>query len=359
MKNIILFLVSVVPSVLYSQQWQYNYIGNSFDGFARIASVQIDNSMLGIVNESDSINLRFAIGKGLKNGIDQLSIRLVFPDDVAPTKVLLAFDHEQKHYLVNFRFADRKIYINNAISTDYKSFLSLNGIADLLKARQIVHFRVYNRDDFQDYSFPLKGSTDAINKTYLCKTCKSRGNFSDALVELLYFLNLFTQVDGNKNYNNISLSCSDYLAKKFGEYFYTQVALIETASTDTLPALLFKSNSGEIIARIDKDIYLVNYFHFSGNPKEQRDGKINKDLETLDIYYKAFSEYTNIFKERELSLSQFYNLQKTDLMTLYKAVIQNKSFLEFMRKNESVYYNYNPDQYTFEVFIEPWGLRED
>ncbi len=150
----------------------------------------------------------------------------------------------------------------------------------------------------------------------------------------------------------------DYFKIKHGEFFFTQVRSIETEKNGDFPVLIFKNSQGYTLDRIYKESYLKNYYHLSGNPK-RKNGDLVKDIETLEIYFEAFSKYTTLVKDKNLTLKAFSELKKSELPPFYRALKQNKDFLDFVRKDESVYYFYESADYTFDVFAEAWGEESD
>jgi hypothetical protein len=107
MKNTFILFFIFSPTLLFSQGWKFQKLGNSFDGFAKAAAVQINvendqQAMLAVLNESDELNLIWGANK--KNGINNLSIRIVTPSEITPQKVLMAFDDERTNYLLNFSY---------------------------------------------------------------------------------------------------------------------------------------------------------------------------------------------------------------------------------------------------------------
>lgn len=359
MRNIIILLFISIPTFLFSQGWEYRKLGNSFDGFAKTAAVLIDleneqNAMLAVLNESDEISLTWGINE--QNGINKLSIRILIPSDVNPQKVLMAFDEERTNYLVNFSYSEDKIFIKNAVTHDFKSFFSLLDIISFFKLKKTVHFRVIDDNSTYDYSFPLNGSAAAIVKTVNCPSYKRAGNWTDATFELLYFQYIFSTIDnGTKNFSSIGPACIDYLEETYGQYFFTQIKSIESENEESLPTLIFKNWQGEIIAKVKKEIYLKNYFHFSGNPKRGEDQKLQKDMESINLIYEAFQKYTDILTKDNITLEDFSNLEKKDLLPYYQSVLNNNELLDYLRLRNTSYYYYEIAEYSFEVFIEAWG----
>ena len=359
MKNIFTLILSFLPTLLFSQNWEFQEFGNSFDGFGKLAAVQItleneEETMLGIVNNSGELNLTWGINE--ENGINKLSIIILIPNDINPQKVLMAFDDERINYLLNFSYSDNRIYISNAVTPDFKSFLTTLDIISFFKQKKNVHFRVMTNDSKNDYSFPLNGSTTAINKTFVCSAYKKANNWTDAAFELLYFTEIFSKVDnGEKNFISIAPNCVGYLEEKYGTYFFTQIASIESSQEEPFPNLILKNSQGINVAEITKEAYLKNYFHFSGNIKKGLDQKIIKDLDTIRLYYEAFENYTNLISANKISFEIFSNYKKHELQTYYNSILNNKELLDYLRLDNSIYYEYEAEEYTFDVFIEAWG----
>lgn len=359
MKNIFTLFLTFLPTILFSQNWEFQEFGNSFDGFGKLAAVQIileneQPTMLGVVNNSGELNLTWGIND--TNGINKLSIIFLIPNDITPQKVLMAFDDERTNYLLNFSYSDNRIYISNAVTPDFQSFLTLLDIISYFKQKKTVHFRVMTDDSKDDYSFPLNGSTAAINKTFICSAYKKANNWTDAAFEMLYFTQIFSAVDnGEKNFISVAPNCVGFLEKKYGTYFFTQIASIESNQEEPFPSLILKNGQGLSVAEITKESYLKNYFHFSGNIKRGSDQKIQKDLDTIRLYYEAFENYTNLITANKISFEIFSNYKKHELQTYYNSILNNKELLDYLRLDNSIYYNYEVEEYTFDIFTEAWG----
>lgn len=359
MKNIILLLLTFSTSVLFSQNWKFQKVGNSFDGFGKIAAVQInleneEQAMLGVVNKSDQLNLTWGIND--KNGINKLSVVFLIPDYITPQKVLMAFDDETKNYLINFSYADNKIYIRNAVSLDYKSFYTQLDIISFFKIKKNVHFRVISENSNSDYTFPLSGCAAAINKTFICSAYKRANNWTDAAFEAINFASMYSRVDnGELNADSVAPLCTKYLKEAYGPYFFTQIASIESNGDEFSTTFIFKNEQGDIIAEATEESYLKNYYHFSGNVKRDLKDKLIKDTESIRLYYEAFQNNTNVIANKKISFASFSNLNKNELLFYYQTILKNKDLLDYFRLNESIYYNYEVKEYTFKVFIEAWG----
>ena len=359
MRNIFYLIFIFFPTLLFSQKWEFKKLGNSFDGFGKTAGILISEgtdqqTLLAVLNKSDELNLVWGANK--KNGINNLSVRLLIPSEITPQKVLMAFDEERTYYQLNFSYSDNLIFIENAITPDFKSFLTLLDIISFFKLKKTVHFRVITENSKFNYSFPLRGSVAALGKTFNCPSYKKAGNLTDAIFEYLYFQLMFSKIDnGKKNFTSMSPTCFDYLRDKYGLYFFTQIKSIESKSNESFPTFIFKNELEDIVAEITKESYLKDYFHFSGNPKRDESEKIKKDIETIKLYYEAFQKYTSLITNNNITLEKFSNFSKIELLTYYKSILNNKIFLDYVRSNEFYYYHYEANKYTFEVFMEAWG----
>lgn len=354
------FILIVFPLSLLGQTWTYLRVGNSFDGFGRLAGVQSvekneESFALAVINNAETFVLREAINT--KDGINNLSIRLSLNDNILVNRVLMAFDDMPTYYVLNASISNKILFINNAVTPDYKSFLSKIDIVNYFKKRRKVTFRLYANDSNIDVSFSLSGCSAALSKVFSCPTYRKRNDWTDAALELLVFQKMFIDADdGKRNVFNLSFTCNKYFEKEYGAYFFTQVKSIHTKSNLTFPDLLFKNSFDDIIAEVSSDIYLVNYFHYSGNPKLDGNNKLSKDLETIELYYNAFLDKTNLIPKYNITFEAFSNLSKNQLVEYFNAAKLNKSLLDYLRQNIITNYFYEPDEYTFDVFLEAWGL---
>lgn len=361
--KVFITIILLLPLSVMAQNWEFNNIGNSFDGFKRIALVKSlpDSKLkavLGVVNSSASRTLKLHWGGDVKDGLDMLSLVLLPDDEISPNQILLAFDEENTYYIVNFTISDNKFYISSAVSKNYNTFLTLVDIINLLKTKKQVHFRISTESDDYDSSFPLKGSTLSIEKSFICPSYKRAGNWTDAAIETLLFLNLFKEVDaGKKNLIQFGYPCFEYFERQYGKYYFTQINSIESKGYLDTPNLVFKNSQGVILDALPKETYLKNFYHFSGNPKRNEAQKILKDTATIEIYYQAFKDYTNLIDTNSFSLERFIALSPKQLIPYFDALKKNKDFLDYVRIDESIYYEYKEEEFTFKVFTEAWGIE--
>lgn len=359
MKVFITFLL-LLPMSIIAQNWVFEKVGNSFDSYKKIALVENTSiskmkATLGVVNFSEDRVLKWQFG-GEKNGLDMVSLTIVPNDEISANQILLAFDEENSYYIVNFTQEDNRIYITGAISKNYNLFLNYIDIINLLKTKKQVHFRISTESDDFDCSFPLKGSTIAIEKSFICPNYKRAGNWTDTAIETLLFLNAFKEVDeGKKNLIQFGYACFEYFERQYGKYYFTQINSIESKGYLDTPTLVFKNSQGVILDELPKETYLKNFYHFSGNPKRDETQKIQKDTATIEIYYQAFKDYTDLIDTNSLSLDRFIALSPKQLIPYFDALKKNKDFLDYVRIDESIYYEYKEEEFTFKVFTEAWG----
>jgi hypothetical protein len=256
----LIILWFLLPFSLYSQTWKFENAGNAFDGFGKLAFAEnspYDNQKgtIGVVNYSAKRVIKW--GDLGENGLDNLNLKLILKDRISPEKIMIAFDDEKVFYILNFIDNEKSFSVLNAYTKDYKKFLSLLDIISNLKVKKTIHIRAIEGDNRYDYNFSLDGSVNAINQSFICPDYKKSGNWTDAFYEHFHFASLFTKIDnGKKNLVSYGNSCSEYLGKKFGTYFFTQINFIESDSDVKYPKLTFKNYQGEIVAEIDTDIIL-------------------------------------------------------------------------------------------------------
>lgn len=357
---IIFALLLFIPRDAYSQNWDFQNIGNSFDGFKKIALVEsISQSklkaVLGVVNSSANRTLKWQWGEGNK-GLDMVNLILMPDDEISPNQILLAFDEDNSYYIVNFTQEEKQIYISGAVSKNYNSFLTYIDIINLLKTKKQVHFRISTESDDFDCSFPLKGSTIAIEKSFVCPEYKKSGNWGDSFFETFSFFNAFKEVDkGKKNFIQFGYKCFEYFEGQYGKYYFTQINSIESKGYLETPTLVFKNSQGVILDEIPRETYLKNFYHFSGNPKKNEAQKIMKDSATIEIYYQAFKDYTDLIDTNSLPLEKFIALSPKELIPYFNELKRNKEFLDYVRIDESIFYEYKEEDFTFKVFTEAWG----
>lgn len=357
--KVLITIFLFLPLSLFSQNWIFENLGNSFDGYKKVAYVNDTDdgklrATLGVVNFSESRILTW--GTDEKNGVVNLGLFLIVTDEISPSKILLAFDENNSYYIVNFTKSDKKISIVNAVSKDFDTFLSQLDIISYLKTKKNIHFRLSADSQSLDFSFPLKGSASAIDKSFICPSYKRAGNWTDAVFETLLFYSLFGNVDANSNnYSQFSFACFEYFEKEYGKYYHTQITSIDSKGDKDYPTLIFKNSQGLVLDELPKEIYLKNFYHYSGNPKKDSNYKLLKDDETIEIYYQAFKDYTDLIVKNNITLETFKSLTNKDLIPYYNALIKNKEFLEYVRVDDSIFYHYSEEEFTFKVFTEAWG----
>lgn len=362
--KVFITLFLFIPLSLVAQNWTFQNIGNSFDGFKKLALVEsISESklkaVLGVVNYSANRTIKWHWGGDEKDGLDMVSLVLLPDDEITPNQILLAFDEENSYYIVNFTQEDKRINISGAVSKNYNSFLSYIDIVSLLKTKKRVHFRISTESEDFDCSFPLKGSTIAIEKSFVCPEYKKSGNWGDSFFETFHFFNSFKEVDeGKKNLIQFGYACFEYFESQYGKYYFTQINSIESKGYLDTPTLVFKNSQGVILDELPKETYLKNFYHFSGNPKRNEAQKILKDTATIEIYYQAFKDYTDLIDTNRLSLNGFIALSPKQLIPFFDALKKNKDFLDYVRIDESIYYEYKEEEFTFNVFTEAWGREK-
>jgi hypothetical protein len=261
MLKVFLFFFILIPMSIFSQSWEFKNSGNAFDGFKKIAfaeNIKTDTTIatLGLVNFSNKRVIKW--GDLGEDGIDNLNLILILKEQIAPERILISFDNENFYYEINFSSNDDdKLFVLNAYSDDFKKFLSLLDIISNLKTKKMLHIRAIEGESKLDFNFSLKGSSDAINKTFICPDYKKSWNWVDAFFEYAHFASLFTKIDnGTKNLVTYGIKCQNYFDKEYGPYFFTQINSIESASNDKYPNLIFKNYQGVKVAEIESEIYL-------------------------------------------------------------------------------------------------------
>lgn len=352
-KFLIPFLL--IPISIYSQNWQFENTGNAFDGFKKVAFT-INSpedelyASLGVLNFSENRIIKWGDLGG--NGIDNLKLILILKEQILADKLLMSFDEEKAYFILNYYEKDNQYTLLNAYSKDYKLFLSLLDIISNLKNKNILHLRAIAGEKKYDFKFTLKGSGLAINKSFVCPDYQKSNNWTDAFFENFHFAGLFTEVkNSSENLISFGLNCQKYFDEKYGPYFFTQINSIESIGNTQFPKLIFKNFQGDIVAEIDKSVYLKNYYHFSG--KKKIDSK--KDTDTIKLYYDLINIHSNIIQDKKITLDSFISLSSKDLLPFFNEVISNEELLEHLRKDEDIFYEYSKEEYTFEVFSEAWG----
>ncbi len=356
------FILFILPTLCYSQQWEVKEMGNAFDGFGKmcyVKNLETDEyeSLLAIVNKADTLFLHDGFGS---NGMNNLSIKLLFTLDVNVKNIKMSFDKEREYFNVSKFYHDRKtqsISFNYAFTNNYKDGLNKIDICNLLRSKSYVHFRVETNTKNIDFTFPLNGSSIAIGKTFVNQSYKKLKGVRHYALEIIEFLGIMASVnDGDLNLAFAGNQCIDYFQKNIGDYsFIDVVKVISSTSNKPYSSFIFLTSSGESLIELPNEIIFKNLLFFSGNPKIPNNKRYKKDIPTLEIYYEDFL-YTGIVEEEDLNKEEFYNLNKEVLLKLYEIIKDSDELLDYFRIKESVFCSYEPNEYTFEVFIEPWGL---
>lgn len=364
-KLFIILLTSTLSFNGFSQQWEMHEMGNAFDGFGKMCAVEgmesnPDGTMLAVINYSDELILEHST-----NGMmSQLFIKLIINGDFVNndyniTKILMSFDREKDFYIIgrfNHYLESNSITIDYALSTNYNTCLNKFDIASSFKEKQVVNFRIHTNSNHYDFSFPLSGSTAAINKTFKNPNYQKAENWTDFAIESLSFMGLMASADsGELNLNSASGNCLAYFKIKYGEYYYLLIESVYTNKTDSINSIVFKDYIGDIIAEIPYKIAFKNVFFFSGNTKIRQNKKYKKDLETLDIYFDNLKT-AEIIDNDSLSFEQFCTLSEKELLSIYNDIKAYGEFFDWMRIRENVFLHYEIEEYTFKVFLEPWGI---
>ncbi len=364
MKNFhLVFIMTILPILSYSQKWGVKEMGNAFDGFGKMCYVDnIENdeikSILAIVNKSDTLIIHDGFGS---NGMNNLSIKLLFTLDLKIKNIKMSFDKEREYYNVSKFYFDRKtqsISLNYAFKNDYSDGLNKIDICYLLKSKDIVHFRVETNTKNIDFTFPLNGSSTAISNTFINQNYQKRKGIRHYGLEIMEFIGIMSSAnEGDFNIAFAGSNCIDYFQKKYGEYYFINITdVVSSTSEKPYTSFIFLNSSGEKLIGLPNEVIFKNLLFFSGNPKISKDdNSFKKDIPTLEIYYEDFLN-AGIIKKEDLKKDDFFNLSREKLLKLYQNVIINSELIDYLRDQEDIYCFYEVDEYTFEVFIEPWGL---
>jgi len=104
MKNILFTLALLISFSSFGQQWTFNEGGNSFDGFFRVAGLDLNDysSYLVVINTAEEIKLKWGIGG--ENLMDKLKISFLAKGISNPNSLKMSFDSERKVYDVDLSF---------------------------------------------------------------------------------------------------------------------------------------------------------------------------------------------------------------------------------------------------------------
>ena len=357
---VILLLFSALAG--HCQEWRYNVIGNAFDGYVKTASVEgvstnPSRAELTVNNLTDSLMISY----GTAEMLEGLTLKLIMTDgdflDVRHKvqKVYMSFDTEKTVYALKAEHStsgNSVIYFEYALGEEYKIYLNKLDIIQQFQTREVVHFRIQTNTNSYDYAFQLNGSTESIDQIVKIDYQK-KGDQRDQGYERAVFRELLEKTNnGELDYSFAASNCLDYLADEYNEFFFLTIESVEQIKVDSNEVLVFKDGSGQMIADIPLERALRNTLYFSGQVKIQ-DGTFQRDIETLELYYRAFKSARLI---KDLSLDEFADLTEVQLEKLYYKAMAYEGFLDWLRIYDHVYIHYEPAEYTFDVFIEAWGI---
>ena len=288
----------------------------------------------------------------------------------SPDKILMSFDESNQYFILNFKddFEDFSIGesfhidIASALRSDFNIFYSKLDIVSMFKSSKVVHIRIISGDDKKDYDFKLIGSTEAINKAFICpyKFVKTGGlpGLFDGFFSLL-FIEHYREINNLNELNfDIVVNCSTFLEKKYGKYFWVYLSDIKYDGKieDSTTKIYFYNRQDDIVAEIDYKIYSRNSRYFSGTFKSYIGGKLQIDYPTLQYYYDAFVE-NDLINTRIISQDMFDNFTKKEIEIYYKKLILNEKLFNYLRLDNNINYRYSKTGYTLKVFSEPWGEK--
>lgn len=361
-KRFIHFLLLVITTQFcFGQEWEFEEFGNAFDGFTRTAAVNgyDDNpssSFLFIANDTDSLFLRRSISNG--SFVPKIILHVELEDLEGVTKILMSFDKDRRVYELNFvgsPVGDAMVFhFIHALFNNSNGCLNNMDIINLLKTKSEIHLRLQGNNKYYDYSFPLTGSSKSINKVFT-SDYKRTGEWTDFAIDYFLFVEVLSQSDsGELNLGFAAARALDYISNHYGEYHYVKCSSSHTEKKDSVNFLILKNRFEEDIVQIPYDSLFLNMLHFSGKVKRYEEGVCKKDTATLDIYYRNFSKLNLI---QEMSLDEFYVLNKEQLKNLYAEIKENIDLIDWLRSDKKIYYYYDRNDYTLEVFSEAWGMQ--
>ena len=217
----VLFFVAF--SLSYCQKWEMKDFGNAFDGIVKMCAVEAlettpEGIMLGVVNDFAEIKLSRWYGEdGFMNN---LHIRLLvdesyFNKSERVEKILMSFDRDKDVYEIGRLYQvaiGQPIAIDYAFLGKYSKCFNKVDICNLFKLKRQVNFRMYTENGYHDISFPLAGSTVAIEKTYKIPKYIRKGDWTDFAIEGILFTGLMSKAnDGEDNISFAASNCLKYL----------------------------------------------------------------------------------------------------------------------------------------------------
>lgn len=361
----ILFLL-LFPTAFCQKKWEMKDVGNAFDGYGKMSAVEALETtpkglMLGVVNDIGDVNL--SQGYGEKGFLNNLHIRLLVDENYFDTpekitKILMSFDRDKDVYEIGRLF---QVGIGEAIDIDYaflgnysKCFNKVD-ICNLFKLKKQVNFRVYTESGYSDISFPLSGSTIAIDKTFKINGYIRKGDWTDFAIESILFTGLLSKAnDGEDNIGFAAVNCLDYLRENYGEYFFISVNDVKIQNENGIQKIYFHDVNGIEIASMGFVDAFRNVFFVSGNIKQYDESKIQRDVETIELYYGGLCQMGYV-DSTQTTVDQFVNYSDTDLKRIYTQLLADSDNLKIFRDFAKYFVFYTEDEYTFDVFTEPWG----
>ncbi len=365
-RYILAVLFFVIFSLAYCQKWEMKDMGNAFDGYGKMCAVEAlettpEGLLLGVVNDLAEANL--SQGYGEDGFMNNLHIRLLVDESYFNrsekfTKILMSFDREKDVYEIG-RFYQggiaEPIAIDYAFLDNYSKCYNKVDICNLFKLKKQVNFRLYTESGYHDISFPLVGSTVAIEKTYKIPKYIRKGDWTDFAIEAILFTGLMSKAnDGEDNISFATSNCLKYLKSQFGEYYFLLVNDVKVVNSNGVQMIYFHDVNGNEIASMSFADAFRNVFFLSGNIKQYEDSKIQKDIETIELYYGGLCQMGYV-DSTQTTVDQFVNFSETDLRRIYSRLLTDSENLKIFRDFARYFVFYSEEEYTFEVFTEPWG----
>ena len=313
MKKLLFTLALLVTFSSFGQQWKFNEGGNAFDGFYRVAGLDLIDysSYLVVINTAEEIKLKW--GSGGENTMDKLNIFFLAKGLSNPNSLKMSFDNERKVYDVDFFFNEEKsiAYLSEAYSNNYSKRDNKFSIIELFKKHNKVNFRISNGDKKIDFSYPLTGFTKAVNKAVIYNNSDL-----DEKLNTIAVIGFMGLIPADVRTIDVFRNCLDFL-NKFGKYYCNLVNSIELIIDKDLgesrylnrkalafsyySKLIFKDKYGNLLKSIQGKDFLKGALQSSGNLKEYDGSKLIKDEESLRLLYEIISKEDNW-----LSLSKLY-----------------------------------------------------
>jgi hypothetical protein len=345
----------LLPFISFGQQWTFNEGGNAFDGFFRVAGLDLNDysSYLVVINTAEEIKLEWGVGG--ENKMDKLKITFLAKGISNPNSLKMSFDNERKVYDIDFFFNEEKsiAYLNEAYANNYSKLHNKFSIIDLLKKHNKVNFRISNGDNKIDFSFTLVGFTKTVNKVVLYN------NSDTAEDNLLSTISLISLMPKEVNQIDIFRNCRSYFRENYGEYYINlvdSIELIKNKEADSKglsfteylkvfwPELIFKNKYGGTMASIQSNYFFKNALYYSGNLKVYKESKLLKDEDSLKDVYSMLTESPSLIED--ITFEEFTFASKTQISEYYTIFIDNYDEDKLFGKDCSL-----------RVFSESWGFK--